>query len=340
MWPGVSFWNRDIDSIAPQAVLDDLARGTATEPGRVRLTTLGSLAGEAFETHSPYGHTRWVLPIGVYHRVRGRFGLQCCTKCLAQKPYYRRSWRLGFITICTRHRQRLIDRCPQCALPIVFHRSELGDRNLFDATLRPVCYSCLFDYTKAHSRLVAPNSRILIHQLRVERALFDGYTMLGEQPIYSHLYLAGIYLLVRFCATGFYSRELRLELTRRTTLSMFDPSWNGPGRCLEHLEIDDRYRLQLLVALLLEDWPTRFEHFFDYVGVSSSRLRLPMDTPYWLSVRLRILDKSCYSPSVSELQSIISYIRSRSDEVSRESVATLSGNREWFRKRHLLHLMR
>ena len=74
-WPGVSLWNRDLDSLAPACVLDVLAARTATAVSTVQETTLRALTGRLFEEHNPNGMTAWVLPIGVYHRTRHRFGM-------------------------------------------------------------------------------------------------------------------------------------------------------------------------------------------------------------------------------------------------------------------------
>ena len=72
VWPGLQIWNRDIDCLAPEVLLEALALGTGQPTSRVRQTTFGSLEGVLFEQVRVTGPTEWVLPVGVYHRTRRR----------------------------------------------------------------------------------------------------------------------------------------------------------------------------------------------------------------------------------------------------------------------------
>src|SRR5918911_766517 len=95
-------WNRDIEKCADDSILSLLAEKTATPPDKVTRTTLSDYQGRLYERHNPYGNTRWIMPVGIYHRTRRRYGLQFCPRCLAEdkEPYYRRAWRLAFVTFC------------------------------------------------------------------------------------------------------------------------------------------------------------------------------------------------------------------------------------------------
>ena len=118
-WPQKAVWNRDIDKSADEEVVRVLAGKTATSLERAWSTVLSAYEGRLFESYNYYGPTPWLLPVGVYHRVRQRYGQQFCPRCLAEdeEPYYRRRWRLAFMVCCEHHRVTLCDRCPRCTSP-------------------------------------------------------------------------------------------------------------------------------------------------------------------------------------------------------------------------------
>jgi hypothetical protein len=45
-----------------------------------------------------------------------------CPACLAQSPYCRKQWELGFFTCCVIHNRMLLQECPKCRRPIRWHR--------------------------------------------------------------------------------------------------------------------------------------------------------------------------------------------------------------------------
>ncbi|PPU93324.1 TniQ family protein [Xanthomonas oryzae pv. oryzae] len=144
-------WNRDIDRLAPPWLLALLARHTGTPIRTVRRTTLNIYRGWLFRERHSAGQLRWILPAGIYHRTRRRFGVQYCPQCLAddEEPYFRTRWRVAALTFCAGHRLRLHDRCPACAAPIVYHRRELGRPNVTEPGLLCLCHACNFDLRKA-----------------------------------------------------------------------------------------------------------------------------------------------------------------------------------------------
>jgi ribosomal protein L37AE/L43A len=49
-----------------------------------------------------------------------------CPHCLAEDMYLRVGWEHTYTTACTRHRMRLVDRCPGCNLPLDLLRAHIG----------------------------------------------------------------------------------------------------------------------------------------------------------------------------------------------------------------------
>lgn len=124
-------WNRDIDLHAPQWLLEGLSARTGTQPHRIYQTTLRAFESILFETYVEGGRNRWVLPLGIFHRVRKAYGQQFCPRCLGEDevPYLRRAWRLAIVTVCAQHAIVLQDRCGSCGRALEPHRTDMVARH-------------------------------------------------------------------------------------------------------------------------------------------------------------------------------------------------------------------
>lgn len=144
-------WNRDVDRLGPQWLVEELCRRTSTPVFIAEATSLKSLNGKLFTQFKASGTLPWVLAMGMYHRKRSSYGQQYCPLCLGSDavPYYRLSWRLAFMTFCPIHQVLLCDRCPDCHSPINFHRGEMGKGRVDDAHEMSMCHECGFDLRKA-----------------------------------------------------------------------------------------------------------------------------------------------------------------------------------------------
>ena len=339
LYADVSFWNRDSDGIAPKHLVERLAVLTGTAPHIALETTLRSYEGQLVEHHNANGNTSWILPLGVFHRTRRRFGLQCCPRCLVEARYFRRLWRLAFATLCIEHRCELIDRCRQCGAPLMFHRAEQGDRNRYDATISTQCGACGYDLVRTRLR-PARDERLVRLQQSLERTLRIGYIMLSGQPIMSQLFFSGVHELARAVV----SKTPVAESLRRETYRSADMRSEvmiRPARRLEELGVDDRRKLFTCVAILLTDWPERFVAVCRRAGaLASDVLPAPRTAPYWYAsvVRDHLLSPY-YSPCIEEIKSVINWLEARGSAVNKQSVGELLGVSDWPRKRRLNHLL-
>ena len=143
-------WNRDIDRLAPRWLLSSLARHTGVPLPEVRSSTLHAYRGRLFRKVTKGYYLRWILPLKIYHRKRLARGLQYCPRCLAgdATPYFRKSWRVAFCTLCPEHGIMLADQCPSCGSPVAFHRGELGKREELESGGMHLCHVCRFDLRK------------------------------------------------------------------------------------------------------------------------------------------------------------------------------------------------
>jgi len=144
-----SFWARDQDKLASQQAIDALAEVTGQVPENLLRLTLRPYGDYLYAKHNPFGNTRWILPLGMYHRTR-RHGLQFCPLCLrSDVPYFRRCWRLSFYVECDHHHVLMLDACPNCKAPVMFHRAELGHRHRRGYPPTVNCFRCCFNLSWA-----------------------------------------------------------------------------------------------------------------------------------------------------------------------------------------------
>ena len=307
-------WNRDIDHYAPAWLTESLAARTGTTLERVRLTTLRAFESFAFERFNEVGVTRWVLPLGVFHRTRRAHGQQFCPLCLASdsEPYLRRTWRLALVVICTRHGVLLQDRCPDCASPVTPHRSDITARGgLFEKTTMLRCSKCRTRLDAATKTASVGDVQI---QVRIDTALDDGFAMMESgQWVYSHLYFEGLRMLMRV---------VDLPKSARHRMGF------------EFASIEQRLDLLRSSIDLSSDWPDRFLRRCATLPHAYTSVSMNEQGPYWLDSVLRTDVLNCRALLSREEADAIATAARRLDASSplRELTRRLSG-------REIAHLL-
>lgn len=151
-------WNRDIDRLAPQWLVDELSLRTGTPIETAYGTTLRVYEGLLYPKFKASGALPWIQTLKMYHRKREGFGLQYCGACLAEglQPYFRKTWRVAFNTICVKHQCMLHDRCPQCGSGVAFHRMDMGHGSVFEFESLAACHICRLNLCNAlHEPIVS-----------------------------------------------------------------------------------------------------------------------------------------------------------------------------------------
>jgi hypothetical protein len=92
----------------------------------------------------------WLLPIGSWEYTKAGIGYQYCPSCLEEGPaYFRKIWRFGLLTACTRHGCEFVDACQRCSKPIhAFTNGLLGLERVLTARSEPpfvTCTNCGWD---------------------------------------------------------------------------------------------------------------------------------------------------------------------------------------------------
>ncbi|ABA87385.1 hypothetical protein Pcar_0123 [Syntrophotalea carbinolica DSM 2380] len=331
-WPKKQIWTRDIDKSADREILEVLARKTATPPRRVFAATLRKYEGRVYERLIANSNSPWIMPIGVYHRKRRRFGLQFCPKCLAEDkdPYFRCRWRLAFVTVCEKHRCLLQDRCSQCGEPICFHRTPP------DAETIILCPQCGFDLSTIKEQsdgTLTAQASILNLLLRIATT---GWVLIpGQGPVYSHLYFAVLRQIIKVLARK-KAWEATNLLLRQLSISVRFSDSIKYQHDVELMGLHDRLALVELAWHLLNVWPNNFIQFCRQHQIWSSELlrdmRLGIPFWYWRMVNESLYHPS-YGPTDKEILEASKYLRKKGMLLSKRKVSKVLGVREVCRKR-------
>ncbi|MPQ76831.1 TniQ family protein [Hydrogenovibrio sp. JE_KL2] len=244
-------WNRDIDRLAPEWLLERLSEKTATPIDVVRQTTLKRYEGVLFYHSTEAGVEAWVTPLGMYHRKRKGFGIQFCPLCLKEgdEPYFRTTWRVAFQTFCPIHLVMLHDRCPECFEPIAFHRIEVGkDAEAVEQKLC-ICSNCQFDFRNAEVRRTS----------FIECAIEDKWSeilaaiAIQEKNRRNKETLEVLHHFSKLLCSREASKKLFLFFESLFDIKLTIP--NGKNRTIESYGVLFRHQTISLALWLLNDWP-------------------------------------------------------------------------------------
>jgi hypothetical protein len=255
--PGKGIGSGDIDRCVHPTILAGLAEKTATSINQVWAMTLNAYAGRLF-VELKSNTTRWLLMNAMQGHRRQLNALQFCPQCVRSdpSPYFRRHWRLGFVTVCGRHRRRLLDCCPLCQEPVNY---QCLDRQAHSITC---CHQCGFDLRRAPAPTLddTPLNQCLIlwQQDLLDAVKTGGYTFSSATATPLD-YLRVLHQLAQLLLTRRHADYWRDRLCYRLGLAAFDPGFvASKPRIVEALSVYDRFQLMRLLAWWLNDWPERF----------------------------------------------------------------------------------
>jgi hypothetical protein len=244
-------WNRDVDRLGPSWLIEELSNRTGTPLTVAEATCLRTLEGQLFQHFKLSGALPWVLAMGMYHRKRSAYGQQFCPLCLGadEVPYFRRAWRLAFMTVCPNHQVMLHDRCPQCGSPLSFHRAEMGRGGLDDALEMTMCHECSMDLRQSPVRPVQTYVPEIHEWLLALVAAGLQEQDLDDWNVMHHL------------ARLMMSEIPHLSLHQHLCRQVGAPEWPMPqGRIsIESCELDFRHHLMQLIGYLMLDPEDRLD---------------------------------------------------------------------------------
>lgn len=269
-------WNRDVDHVADDAMLESASKATGEVARRLHEGTLRKYEGVLHE-YLGEAQTPWVLPLGVYHRVRKSYGQQFCPKCLRQdEPWLRLHWRLAWVTCCVEHGSILRDACPKCDSPLIFHRAALDQAG----HLR--CHSCGADVSSGSADTLVATDEILRLQAWLETSLTERSAKVGARNISNRELFRGLRVLVRGTFDNAHLRGMQ---------SAFDvKEMNRPRFGIERWRLSQRVFAMQVLAVVLNEWPVGFRRLCRTNRVLRSRFESQPEvayrTPRWVRTAL------------------------------------------------------
>jgi hypothetical protein len=141
IWPGQIIWSKDLDRTAPANVLHLLSVRTGTAYEAVVATTLAQYEQSLIQSDGQVFDS-------LYFVRRQKDVVRFCPRCLSEDtvPYFRRQWRLAFISVCPRHQCALADCCSECGAFCEPAKAPMNSASL------AACYKCGSDLRQMQSR--------------------------------------------------------------------------------------------------------------------------------------------------------------------------------------------
>lgn len=322
---------RDLDRWATDNHIRTLSEQTGASPDDLHDGLLLAYEGRVFEQLSVFGNTKWILPSVSYIRQRRRFGMQFCPHCLFfdKQPYFRKRWRMAFVTICDVHGIMLHDRCPECGAPVAFFRNDLGDVSYFHLGDLVSCWECGFDLRRAPAYSPSGPDGKVIMTLRSLVTFHDlGWWFQGKDTIqYGPLYFEVLHQLSQYLTTRYGKRFL--DAVDRETGWKVKSIREQAQRGFESKPVESRHELIMAILWLLDDWPDRFIRVSQSIGATQSQINDGRPFPYWFdSVLRQNLGGGFYNLTVDEVKAAVAYLERSDKEISASAIGRLLGRKD------------
>ncbi|MCE2594111.1 TniQ family protein [Motilimonas cestriensis] len=279
--------SKSIDTHVSDHSLKQIAFKMKTDYATAYQTTMQSYQGYLFEKESDKSYRKQcVLSLG---ETRNDLNYQqYCPLCLNEKnPYYRKRWRISFITVCEVHHCKLLDNCYSCRAPVKVIGNDQRKKSRVYAGSFTACHCCASPLENAPVALASP---VVINDTKKYiNILTAGFAQLcPERWIYSFSFFAVLRHMMR----------LTLEKTIPTGLLKIHD--------VDALPIDLRYYALTKLPKVFSNWPGNLLKISENMGISFSDFSPLTKTtstfPYWLDEAVR---PKLYNPNIEPTQESI-----------------------------------
>jgi hypothetical protein len=174
----VPIWTRDVDLFPPGKLFNLLNNHTLLDENTIKNLFLSSYKSIIYIKAGSF--TQNILPLGINHRKRKRFGLLFCWKCFSKGHiYYKKKWRLISSIICTDCNEYLQDCCWRCSEIIAFHRVNVSN-NTSTMRFKPLntCSKCNVDLSLGQLKN-KPQELEIQYQNYIDNLINSNLTPLG-----------------------------------------------------------------------------------------------------------------------------------------------------------------
>lgn len=322
-----SIFIRDIDKFYVPSLIDSLEEKTGLISEKIKTLMLIGFEGRITEKVIINSNSRWILPLGIYHRTRKNKGIMYCPQCFAENPinYYKRIWRLSFIVMCEKHHCLLRDSCPHCGSVIDYQRMGIGKAKFeTPANNLGLCNSCTLPLWTNCSSATPPEYTDLISGYL---AFLKAFTLnqpcipLLKQPMELQEF-NGLWILISsILRKRYFNSGVRANIQKFTGIDI--NSSTGAHESFDQRPIEERLKILLATFWILDKWPDRLLQLARDTLYSQSTFQdLSEPPPYWLNTIIHMhLDKTIYTATDDELLSIQHYLKTHSIVPTTKTIA-------------------
>lgn len=258
-------WLRDLDRFVPVEVTERVALSLGTTFVDCAQATYYEwdiyLDNLTDKTRSG-GNARWYIKA---NRPKGEkvspIPMQYCPECLSEAPYFRKQWRMSFVTHCLKHGRLLASACPHCGTRFYYRGTLSAKVTVPSELLLHSCIGCTGDLRSGNESPFIPRAGVF----DLQSALLDGLVH-GETKLPDRLALtAGVMRLaaeiVELLWVHFSSASYRAMLSSASNIELPSPPASTRRRFFDAASPSDRLSTLSVLAWLLEDVETRYRSF-------------------------------------------------------------------------------
>ncbi|AZR82960.1 TniQ family protein [Thiomicrospira sp. S5] len=284
----VESWKSDLDVFLNEKRMSSILERTGLNETQIRRLPFYGSCEYFYNQTGKTNQVKWVMPIGIRQTGKKLFSLQYCPCCLAEdgdRPYFRKHWRLGFMTACPYHSVQLHDRCPKCHSPIDLKRLQKHEEEVLYHPLDIVhCSKCGFDLRETEF-VPTSSDEYEINRINLLQSSL-GYGHAGDLEFnYSNLYFEGIRRLLSFLVCSPKGEKLFMHLRQDLGLQqIYHRELIGRNVEPERLNINLRRTGLIMIYCLLQDWPEGFIKVCKATNTSTHLIKTPyLEFPFWVT---------------------------------------------------------
>jgi len=274
-----NFWSKDVDIYwgDKPSFLSQLSYKSNISIEKLYRMTLQSYAGHLSEKILINSQNKSITRLKNRGRTHHSYGIRFCPQCIKTDsiPYYRKHWRLSFVTCCTKHQCYLQDRCPHCSKPITPYIIREKEEYFH-------CNFCKYPIWKVPLQKISPSSYGMTAQNNLLSIVTNGYFNFQQETYYSLAYFPVLHQITKLL----YNSKLHLYTFNHESLciSRSLPMFNKkPSFYIEDSSIQNQYLIYSNAEYLLRS-RKRMKQFCQANHLGKGLLTHSMRyIPFWFS---------------------------------------------------------
>ncbi|WP_187647753.1 TniQ family protein [Nitrosophilus labii] len=321
------FLNRDTDIFVDKKIANNFAKRMLLDEKDVFNTSLQSYSGFLNEIIDSKTRNHLITPVkvrGSYPRIKG---LRYCPQCLQEQEYFRKEWRLSFYTVCLKHKNFLINECPQCGEPIFLVKRKL-DTKSFN------CWNCGFIYKEAETEKIHHNSKGIYYLSKATEILYRGYFVYNSKWYYSPFYFRILKHMAKLIyLSGYRNLDILEKEIKLHNVKLKNTRELG-GKFLEEIISLKEAFAVFTASISILSSPINLQRFINSNKISYAILKRDLNyIPFWYEKTIWQYKKQAHFVTIEEVKNACSWMKKNGIELSYSSLSRVLGIKIERRKR-------